>query len=203
MRIFYGIGFAAFGISFIILILNTERLNKIFSQEHVVHEDDGDGMENSYLVRKNIASFKVRETKVTEKDFRKNSYPAIRLGTLFALGPGDASYSLDAKIPMSKFFVFFAEKDRLCIFSSCRAYDWAVKQIGGWFEVENTNYPTIKKIFNMSDGDQYEHAQSLLIITNAKSAIVGIYPDVTLKDFIPILELHPDLVDFSLIKTAF
>lgn len=75
--------------------------------------------------------------------------------------------------------------------------------MGGWFEVENTSYPTIKKIFNMSDGDQYEHAQSLLIITNAKSAIVGIYPDVTLKDFIPILELHPDLVDFSLIKTAF
>ena len=77
MRIFYGIGFAAFGISFIILILNTERLNKIFSQEHVVHEDDGDGMENSYLVRKNIASFKVRETKVTEKDFLSEDVGAI------------------------------------------------------------------------------------------------------------------------------
>lgn len=48
--------------------------------------------------------------------------------------------------------------------------------------------------------EENNRVQSLVLVAQEDGALVGIYPNRGLKDVLPILRLHPDLADFSLLK---
>lgn len=121
-------------------------------------------------------------------DYKNSKQSSIKIGDTFNAYSNDA-HNNDYQY---KFYVFFAKKNQSPSSHSYIPFSNVIKTIGG----------TIR-IFNIDNGSQYNKISSIVIITDANYKIVGMYPNKTSKDFISILELHPDLADFSLMKNAF
>lgn len=102
----------------------------------------------------------------------------FRIGDVLTSNPEELQ-----KISQYKFYVLVIEKKKSYLGSYIPFSD-IIKTTGGLIEVvKNDN--------------------SSIIITDRSAKIIGIYPNKKPSDLVSILENHPDLIDFSLIKTAF
>lgn len=116
-------------------------------------------------------------------------------------GPGDWTFAPLNKIPLSRFYVAIAHTgDEWCDNEDCSLDGALIQTMGGWLQVATTrNFPDLPSIVGF-DMKENKRVQSLVLVAQEDGTLVGIYPNRGLKDVLPILRLHPNLADFSLLK---
>lgn len=116
-------------------------------------------------------------------------------------GPGDWTFAPLFEIPVSHFYVAIAHTDRLwCSNESCSLDGALIETLGGWLQVATTqNFPDLPSIVGF-DKEENKQVQSIALVAERDGRLVGIYPNRGLLDVLPILRLHPDLADFSLLE---
>ena len=126
---------------------------------------------------------------------------ALNLGNKMpSAGPGDMTFAPYRTIPASKFYVHVVQDDHWCIQDGCSLDGAMVQTMGGWLQGETPrNYPDLAGLVGL-DRDENKNVKSLVVIGDSQGNIAGIYPGRGIDDIIPILELHPDLADFDLLK---
>src|SRR4030042_3327717 len=126
----------------------------------------------------------------------------LKLGGKTISGEGEHTFAPYIKIPHSKFYVTIVQEDTRCINKMCNLDGAFIQTMGGWLQMDNTrNDPETKNDagFNLPEN---KNVKSIVLIGDHNGKIAGIYPNRGLKDVIPILKLHPDLADFSLLDGA-
>ncbi|MFA4872651.1 MAG: hypothetical protein WC659_01810 [Patescibacteria group bacterium] len=125
----------------------------------------------------------------------------LTLGSSMPLaGPGDWTFAPYKKIPESDFYVLVVQYDNWCIQASCSLDGALVQTMGGWLQGETTrNFPDLPEIIGF-DREENRKVKSIVVIGDSKGRIAGIYPNKGMEDLIPVLKLHPDIADFSLLN---
>ncbi len=119
------------------------------------------------------------------------------LGKEAPFGQGSGTFHPYLTVPKSKFYITVAEEGLFCILEDCALAGALVHTMGGWLQGEKTGDPTSSELLGL---DRDTTVASIIVMSDGDNKIVGIYPNKGLKDVLPILRLHPDLVDFSLLK---
>lgn len=118
----------------------------------------------------------------------------FKLGDRAPYIPGDELHHPYKIIPPSRFYVYIWQPGFLsaqCVYEECGSGGEIVATMRGWlwgtgFEREWFHLPT--------------SVASIIIVADANSITVGIYPNARLSDLEKILKKHPDLADFGMLK---
>lgn len=124
----------------------------------------------------------------------------IAVGGETVVGRGSFTLAPYHQIPPARFYVIVIKNDSWCINEDCSLDGALIETMGGWLQVERTCCGSeIKEEIGLNLPENAE-VKTLVVVSNADNKIVGIYPNRDLKDVLPILRLHPNLADFSLLK---
>ena len=125
----------------------------------------------------------------------------LKLGGETIEGPGGWTFAPFLIVPLSRFYVTVAHTDhRWCSNEDCSLDGALIQTMGGWLQIATTkNFPDLPTMVGF-DKEEYKDVQSLVLVAGQNGMLVGIYPNRGLKDVLPILRLHPDLADFSLLE---
>lgn len=126
----------------------------------------------------------------------------IAVGGETVVGRGSFTLAPYHQIPPARFYVIVIKNDSWCINEDCSLDGALVGTMGGWLQVERTCCGSeIKEEIGLNLPENAA-VKTLIVVSNSDNKIVGIYPNRDLKDVLPILRLHPDLADFSLLEGA-
>lgn len=127
----------------------------------------------------------------------------LKLGGETIEGPGGWTFAPLYQIPPSKFYVNVVHTESLwCSNEDCSLDGALIQTMGGWLQVATTgNFPDLPAMVGF-DQEGNKTAQSLVLVADAKGKLAGIYPNRGLSDVLPILRLHPNLADFSLLASV-
>ncbi|MFY9462970.1 MAG: hypothetical protein WAP52_02165 [Candidatus Sungiibacteriota bacterium] len=124
----------------------------------------------------------------------------LRLGSnLPSGGAGDFTFAPLYEIPSSKFYVTIVQPDMWCSGEDCDLDGALIQTMGGWLQMEKPSVdPEIEGEVGLNRKEN-KNIHSLVLIGDQNNKIAGIYPNRGLSDVLPILRLHTDLADFSLL----
>lgn len=148
----------------------------------------------------------VAVSSITFSSWRTMQFGGVRkfgplvLGGKSPTGAGDGTFAPYLTVPQLKFYVTIVQDDLWCINESCGIEGALVYTMGGWLEMETPkNFPDIEEMVGLNL-EKNENIHSIVTIGDREEKLVGIYPNKGLKDLVSILHLHPDVVDFNLLK---
>lgn len=114
-------------------------------------------------------------------------------------GRGSLTFAPYHTVPPAKFYVTVVDHDRWCSNEECSLDGALIQTMGGWLQAEKTSGGSeILEEIGL-DLPENKEIKTLVIISDGNNKIAGIYPNRGLSDVLPILRLHPDLADFSLL----
>lgn len=119
------------------------------------------------------------------------------LGDDHPLGYGYVTFYPENNIPQSHFYITVVEKDLWCVFEGCSLEGAHTRMMGGWLQGQDTDNSQIADEIGL---EKNSDVSSLVIVANGENRIVGLYPNNGLGDVAAILRLHPDLMNFNLLK---
>lgn len=97
-----------------------------------------------------------------------------------------------------KFYVNVVQSKFGCTLKYCNIEAAIIDTLGGWLEAEETRV-TIDELVGL-DLEENKNVKSIVIIGDQKGKIVGIFPNKTLNDVIPILKFYPKLANFDVLR---
>ncbi len=126
----------------------------------------------------------------------------ITVGGESVAGRGSHTFAPYFEIPPAKFYITVIDNNIWCSNENCSLDGALIETMGGWLQAERTCCGSeIEKEIGL-DLSEHTVVKTLVIVSDRHNKIAGIYPNRGLKDVIPILLLHPDLADFSLLEGA-
>ncbi|MGK5091668.1 hypothetical protein WDW89_06575 [Deltaproteobacteria bacterium TL4] len=122
-------------------------------------------------------------------------FGSLKLGGPAPYKPGNSVAYYSGKIPQAKFYIYVLEKDLLpaCALDDCGDHGGIVECLGGWLSGSDTEQPMDMEAFGLVEGD----VDSIIVVADQNSKIVGIYPNYTMQNLPQILKRHIDLIDFG------
>lgn len=115
-------------------------------------------------------------------------------------GRGSHTFAPYLEIPPARFYVMVIDDNLWCAGDSCSLDGAFIETMGGWLQAEMTCCGSEIEDEIGLDFPENKEIQSLVVVSDDNNKIAGIYPNRGLKDVLPILRLHPDLADFSLLE---
>ena len=131
-----------------------------------------------------------------------SAFGHIAVGDEAVRGRGSYTFAPYLEIPPAKFYVMVIDSDRWCDNEDCSLDGAFIRTMGGWLQAEMTCCGSELKYEIGFDLPENAEVKTLVVVGDSKDKIVGIYLNRGLKDVLPILRLHPDLADFSLLEGA-
>ncbi len=135
------------------------------------------------------------ETEYIAEDI-PNEIGEFKIGDNAPHKPGDEIKPYQ-KIPPSKFYVYLWSPNPNmkygCINEECGKNGEVVASLRGWLGGSGTTYEESVPLVNSSK------VNSLIIVADQNSKVVGVYPEKDMPDLPEILSLHKDLADFKML----
>ena len=129
-----------------------------------------------------------------------NIFGHIAVGSEAVRGRGSFTFAPYLQIPSAKFYVMVIDNGRWCDNEECSLDGAFIRTMGGWLQAEATCCGSEIKYEIGLDLPEQKEVKTLVVVSDSTNKIAGIYPNHGLKDILPILRLHPDLADFSLLE---
>lgn len=117
-----------------------------------------------------------------------NSFGPLKIGGVSPIQPGDPTAYPHKVTPRAKFYVLIVERGlpTMCTFDDCGPEGALVAQLGGWVTGDAQN-----ETIHLAGLDQTEvkaGRQSIVVVSDKTTRIVGIYPNSRMRDLPAILE---------------
>lgn len=124
----------------------------------------------------------------------------IAIGGEAVAGRGGHTFAPYFEIPLAKFYVTVLDHDIWCSNEDCSLDGALIETMGGWLQAEMTCCGSEIKHEIGLDLPEQKEVKTLVVVSDSTNKVVGIYPNRGLADVLPVLRLHPDLADFSLLE---
>jgi hypothetical protein len=118
------------------------------------------------------------------------SFGPLRLGGSSPIQPGDPTAYPHKVTPRAKFYVLVVAKGlpTMCTFEDCGTEGYLVESLGGWI-TGDTQGETIALV-GLDEVEVKRGRQSIVVISDSSTRIVGIYPNYRMRDLPSILRSH-------------
>lgn len=127
----------------------------------------------------------------------KNTLGDFRIGGVAPDTPGENMAHPYSVVPPARFYVYLRHPDvrnAQCVYDECGRGGEIVATLRGWLHGSSLDD------FNRAQLRLPPATKSFILIANADTVIVGIYPNADISDLPDILRKHPDLADFGMLK---
>lgn len=155
-------------------------------------------MPRKYIITISVATVIIFSVVVFSIFIKNNAkikkFGPLKLGGEMPLGEGYNTFAPARIIPKSKFYIAIGEPHLWCVFDECCLEGTLIKSMGGWIQGERTSQPTIAEIFGLDSSDNNKKFESIVIVGDGNSKIVGIYPGKSSEDISSIMKLHSVLI---------
>ncbi len=132
--------------------------------------------------------------KISEIKFH---HPVIKIGAVVPVSGDELE-----KISKYGFYILLIDTDNAFPKKYSRPLEEVItEKLGGLIERADSSGLIFTEIFG-SNRDKNKGIFSMILITDKNARIVGIYPNKKLHELVDILQLHPHLIDLSLVETA-
>lgn len=121
----------------------------------------------------------------------------FKIGDTAPFIPGEELAHPYDVVPPSRFYVYLWQpgiRNAQCVYDECGRGGEMVATMRGWLWGSGFDE------YGMRHYHLPSSVTSLVLVADANSAIVGIYPNATLTDVEKILKKHPDLADFGMLE---
>ncbi len=125
-----------------------------------------------------------------------NEIGEFKVGDDAPFKPGEEIQESFKKIPPSKFYMYLWSPniDYGCVYEECGKNGEVVASLRGWLQGTGTTYSELVPLVNSSK------VESLILVADKDSKVVGVYPNKDMPDILNILAKHKDLVDFKMLE---
>jgi len=122
-----------------------------------------------------------------------SEFGPLKLGYTAPFGPGDPTAHPYKTVPVSKFYVFVvaSKVPTMCTFEECGVGGDVVERMGGWITGDEQAESAL--MVGLSESKVRQGEQSIIVVADKNSRIIGIYPNRTMNDLLAILKLHPEI----------
>ena len=117
----------------------------------------------------------------------------LQLGNVGPLRPGDPTSHPYRFVPVSRFYVLVVAKGipTMCVFEECGEGADMVRRLGGWITGDDQG-ETIAAV-GLCETRVRRGEQSIIVVADRRSRIVGIYPNQDVTSLSEVLKLHRNL----------
>jgi len=127
-------------------------------------------------------------------DFLENvhAFGPLRIGGEAPNGFGQIAPFEGRKIPKSNFYVYVHRRGLpLCEYDGCSIAEGIVIEcMGGWFSGDG--HTEISDLVGLDSAEVAQGRESIVVVADENSEIIGIYPNHTEGDILPILSQFPE-----------
>lgn len=122
-----------------------------------------------------------------------SEFGPLKLGSPAPIRPGDRTAHPYKIVPVSKFYVFVvaSKVPTMCTFEECGVNGDIVERMGGW--ITGDEQAESAEMVGLSESKVRRGEQSIIVVSDKNSRIIGIYPNRTMKDLPALLKLHPEI----------
>lgn len=122
-----------------------------------------------------------------------SEFGPLKRGEKAPFGPGDPTSYPYKRVPVSKFYVYLVARQvpTMCIFEECGVNGDLVQRMGGW--ITGDGQAESIDMVGLDEVKVRRGEQSMIVVADKTSKIIGIYPNHTMQDLPVILRRHPEL----------
>lgn len=114
----------------------------------------------------------------------------LRIGGRAPFGPGDPTAHPYKFVPKSSFYMFVVARGlpTMCVYEECSEHGLLVKQLGGW--ITGDAQAESAAMVGLTEVGVQTGIESIIVLADRRSIIVGIYPGSRPSDVKEVLQEH-------------
>lgn len=115
-------------------------------------------------------------------------FGSLQIGSRAPFGPGDPTAYPYKTVPKSAFYLFVVAKGlpTMCIYEECSEHGLMVKRLGGW--ITGDAQAESAAMVGLTEIGVQAGTESIVVLANRRSIIIGIYPGSQPSDVKRILQ---------------